>query len=214
MVLGYNYTDRTATMLARDGTKFTVPFRMIHVDVPARGGVPVTGLFDMRKLIENGELNVWNSADEIEAARKIIREWPDSDVKDKYLEILSHGLTVSRINRKEIYCETMRTLYGPQRGDFLSTGIRMGRLRQVPAFFLREKSVAELIDFLVDHMSGFAMYARESSNTSLQVMRACQISSNFRGMSNQLKENLKGLDDRRVKSAMFVAGYLERFARR
>jgi len=209
MILGYNFIDRTATVLAYDGTRFTTPFRLEKVTIPVReGGYLQYGFFDWKSLIADRKVRVGTTADEATAAMKEIREWPDCDDKLHLISILQNWLSDERIRRKDMYIATMIALYGERRGRILSKAIHNHELVGFPAFYLREDAVANLVNFLVDRCCGLASAATPTPYNSLTAVRSCQFFSFTRHLTKEFKGLIDAINDGAKIRAAFIAARL------
>ena len=184
MIIGYKPQLNIYTFKAKDGSKFELKLGWQSIRVPTRDGSETWkhSIFDLKTLILNHKVAVGTTADEAFAALRFLQDLPETDELNHAINILRQYLSDTRQRRTNDYLLTMVELYGREIGTVLFTAVGKHAFT-FPAFYLRNKSTADLVLKITEKFPGVCSTYRHCSNSEslLNAAHRCG-GSKFRGL--------------------------------
>lgn len=205
MILRYDYRNKTATIESFAGRRWTVPLGYSNIQVKGK-----SYLFDFGTLLLYRKVNPSLLTEDVIIARAVIEGWPDFEEKPALLSVLDEFINRRNEGKAIAFEAALREVYGIVDGSLISRAVASGKLAAHKDVILHRK-VVDLINYLMDCMSGLAMITFPSPKSAVAAARSAQ-RHNFKVA--KLNEMTKGMESFHIFTAFRVGSFLEKAADR
>ena len=211
MIIGHSEGGRTLKIQGYSGNVFDIRCGYRRMTVPRRDahGQPTTVIFNLSQLLEDNEVPVGTTPDEVYAVIGILNmEMEPCAERSRAMFLLNNYLKGTKEQRCNQYLLEMGALYETRVGLLLYNVVGAGAFH-FPAYYIREKEVATLVNALLDY-PGVASTGTYIPNNWDKLVRCAGMygSSKAHCAMIKLRKELH-LDDRRVEAAFLIARYVE-----
>lgn len=201
MIRKFDFVKREATIESTDRKKTWI----------VKLGLVTVGdhLFDMGTLLQERRISVIHTSEDCEAARALIKSWPDFEEKDDLLEILDRKIDQWLRDYRCSLRSGLLDAYGSEVGPVIYRGYTSRKLEKHTKRLL-VGSVVDLIKFLLTKTPMLAQLTFPAPKSELGAVRACQSHEFSRKYMSSLKKLVKGMKSFDIFTAFRVASYVEK----